>query len=142
MSFGGSSKYKQIFRLALAAILAAFILFGLVEMGRAYFMLRSPGWHEWADFTGPTDAIPLHADVKIRAAGVTVCNVGSVRWKHGLVQITDGYLAEVKSLAPEECKDFKLDDFRTNSWKKMPPPRGLVIGNVEILAHVTAKGRA
>jgi hypothetical protein len=103
---------------------------------------RSPGWHEWADFTVPTDAIPLHADVKVRPGEVTVCNAGYVPWKHALVQITDGYLAEVKSLAPGECRDFKLDDFRTNSWKKMPPPRDLVIGNVEILTNVTIKGYA
>jgi hypothetical protein len=140
MPFGGSSKHRQIVRLALAAILAGFILFFLAEVGRAYLTLRSPGWHEWANFTVPADALPLQADIKVRAGGVTLCNLGSAPWRHALVRITDGYRAELRRLNPGKCEDFKLEDFKTNSWKRMPPPRDLVIGNVEIQTRVTAQG--
>jgi hypothetical protein len=93
-----------------------------------------------ANFTVPADALHLQADIKVRAGGVTVCNLGSIPRQHALVRITDGYLAEVENLAPEKCKELELRDFQTNSWKRMPAPGDLVIGNVEILTNISAKG--
>jgi hypothetical protein len=58
MSDIATSKQKRVVRvvrLLVAAPSLGFIIFFLAEMGRAYFILRSPGWHEWADFTVPTD---------------------------------------------------------------------------------------
>jgi hypothetical protein len=140
MLLGGPSQYRQTVRLALAAILAGFILFGLVELGRAYWTLRTPGWHEWADFTVPADTVPLNADVRIYPGKVAICNLGAIPWKHTLVQITGGYLAEVEILAPKKCKELQFRDFQTNSWKRMPPSPNFVIGSVEILTNVSAKG--
>jgi hypothetical protein len=117
------------------AIIAAFMCAG----GRAYLLKRLSGWHEWADFTVPSDALPLRADVKVNPPRVVICNTGNGPWKHSLVRITDGYLAEIDELAEGKCRDFDLNDFRTNSWKKMPPPKGLVIKDVEILTSVTEK---
>jgi hypothetical protein len=45
----------------------------------------------------------------------------------------------VKRIESGECKVFELNDFRTNSWKRMPPPRDLVVKKVEILADVERK---
>ena len=163
MLLGGPSQYRQTVRLALAAILAGFILFGLVELGRAYWTLRTPGWHEWADFTVPADTVPLNADVRIYPGKVAICNLGAIPWKHTLVQITGGYLAEVEIGGvpeqstvlglvestdvrldgvwhPKKCKELQFRDFQTNSWKRMPPSPNFVIGSVEILTNVSAKG--
>lgn len=61
---------------------------------------------------------------------------GSMLW----YELRTAILAEVENLAPEKCKELELRDFQTNSWKRMPAPRDLVIGNVEILTNISAKG--
>ncbi len=51
----------------------------------------------------------------------------SSRSTHALIRITDGYLAEIGHLQVGGCKQFELQDFKTNSWKKMPPPNTTVL---------------
>jgi hypothetical protein len=51
-------KMTRLVKTILAMALLGAILFSLVEASRAYFVLRTPGWHEWADFTIPVDTVP------------------------------------------------------------------------------------
>ncbi len=94
---------------------------------RAYILRKSSGWHEWADFAVPADRVSLHADIKVDQQKVTVCNSGAGAWTHALIRITDAYLAEIGHLQVGGCKQFELQDFKTNSWKKMPPPNTTVL---------------
>lgn len=94
------------------------------------------GWHEWADFTVPPKAPALQANIKVQGQVITVCNAGETPWGHTLVQISDGYLAELKRLEAGKCKNLGVQDFKTNSWKRMPPPKDFYVGEVEILANI------
>jgi hypothetical protein len=128
---------------ALAIVVLAFLLLcALTYVARNYVLARMSGWHEWADFTVPPNAPALRANIKLQGQMVIVCNSGDTPWGHTLIQISDGYLADLKRLEAGKCKNFGLQDFKTNSWKKMPPPKDLYIGKVEILSDVTQRAYA
>lgn len=134
-------EFMRTLRIVLVTVIATFSVIAIFMYagGRTYILRKLSGWHEWADFNVPSDALPLRADVKINPQEVVICNIGNVPWKHSLVRITDGYVAEIDQLAAGKCRNFELNEFRTNSWKKMPPPKGMVIKEVEILTSVTEK---
>ena len=66
MSYVGSSKQKRVVRLLAAATLAGSMLSFLIDVGRAYFTLKTPGWNEWADFTIPVDTVPFGLISRLR----------------------------------------------------------------------------
>jgi len=123
-----------------AAVSMIVVVIGLLLGGRSYLQHKLSGWHEWANFNVPHDPVPLHSRVNSANGKVTICNEDSSAWMHPLIRITDDYLATVRRIDSGECKVFALDDFRTNSWKRMPPPRDLTIKKVEILADIDRKG--
>jgi len=131
----------RILRIALVTAIITFLAIAvfIYAGGRSYLLRKASGWHEWADFTVPSDALPLRADIKVNLPKVIICNTGNGPWRHSLVRITEGYLAEVDELAEGKCRNLDLKDFRTNSWKRMLPPRDIVITEVEILTDITEK---
>ncbi len=95
----------------------------------------------WAVFRVPETAPPLTGlDAKLSGDVVTICNHGNDEWSKVLVQIDAGYLAAIDLLQVGDCKQLKVfEDFTTESWKRMPPPRDLYVTRVAVLANVDQK---
>ena len=95
----------------------------------------------WAVFQVPETATPLTGlDAKLSGNVVTICNHGNDKWSRVLVQIDEGYLAAIDRLRVGDCKELKVfEDFTTESWKRMPPPRDLYVTRVSVLANVDEK---
>jgi hypothetical protein len=97
----------------------------------------------WAVFQKPDNSVPLEGlDVKLGGDLVTVCNKGDTEWTHILVQIDQGYLSSLDHLQRGECKQFRVRDFTTESWKRMPPPSDLQVTRVAVLATIGQRGFA
>ena len=92
-------------------------------------------------FRVPETAPPLTGlDAKLSGDVVTICNHGNDEWSKVLVQIDAGYLAAIDLLQVGDCKQLKVfEDFTTESWKRMPPPRDLYVTRVAVLANVDQK---
>ena len=95
----------------------------------------------WAVFHVPESAVPLTGlEATLTGDVVTVCNHSNDEWSNVLVQIDEDYLASLDHLQVGSCKQLKvLEDFTTESWKRMPPPRDLHVTRVAVLATVNEK---
>jgi hypothetical protein len=92
----------------------------------------------WAVFQVPEGAAPLTGlDATLANDVLTVCNRGNETWSKVLLQIDGGYLAAIDRLPVGDCRQLKVsEDFRTESWKRMTPPRDLYVTRVAVLADV------
>ena len=94
----------------------------------------------WAVFQVPESAVLLTGlDATLTGNVVTVCNHSNDEWSKVLVQIDEDYLASLNHLQIGSCKHLKVEDFTTESWKRMPPPRDLHVTRVAVLATVNEK---
>jgi len=102
----------------------------------------------WAIFEPPVQPFPLNAEFSSIEGGVQICNQGASAWKEVLVRITTHYdedytwLAELKDIKPNTCKDTLTSEFFSPDWKRIPAGPGLKIMKVEILASVSGLGYA
>jgi hypothetical protein len=91
----------------------------------------------WAVFIVPDDSMPLPGlEAKLSAGGVTICNRGAADWNKVLIQIDQGYLTSLDHLRADRCAEIPVYEFKTESWKRMPPPADLQITRVRVLATV------
>lgn len=92
-------------------------------------------------FHVPESSVPLTGlEATLTGDVVTVCNHSNDEWSKVLVQIDEDYLASLDNLQIGSCKQLKVfEDFTTESWKRMPPPRNLYVTRVAVLATVNEK---
>ena len=127
-------------RLRLLIVMLSIVLVAVVvwiAWGKSAFD-RSTG--PWATFNVPPGAEPLKAEIVVRGSAVRICNRDSTEWDDILVRIDGGYLAKIEKLQPTQCSEIPLADFAYSSWKRMPPPKGMVPKTIE--AVVTMRRRA
>jgi hypothetical protein len=127
----------------LAVALGAFVLLANSWMvGRRYVdQLVKDRTQPWAVFRVPLNPTVLNGvDVKLADDTVTLCNRTNSDWDDILVQIDQGYLASLDRLRAGECKAIRVQDFATESWKRMPPPRDLYVSRLALVTHVPANG--
>jgi hypothetical protein len=95
----------------------------------------------WAVFRLPGNPVPLQGlDASLETGAITICNRSGENWSGILIQIDQGYLAALKQLKAGECKQIPIQEFATESWKRMPPPRDLHVTRVAILAEEPHNG--
>jgi hypothetical protein len=127
----------------LALVLGAFVLLASSWMvGRRYInQFVQDRAQPWAVFRVPVNPTVLNGlDVKLADDTVTLCNRNKGDWDDVLVQIDQGYLASLDRLRAGECKAVRVQDFATESWKRMPPPRDLYVCRVALITHVPENG--
>lgn len=97
----------------------------------------------WAVFQVPGNAIPIEGmHASLESGVITICNVSRDDWNHVLIRIDQGYLAALDHLKNGECKRIPVSNFATESWKRMPPPRDLIVSRVAVMATVPRVGYA
>ncbi len=102
----------------------------------------------WAVFEPPAHPFPLQAEFSPIEGGVRICNRGAAAWREVLVRITTHYdedytwLAELKDIKPNTCKDTFTSEFYSPDWKRIPAGPGLKVVKIEILASVSGMGYA
>ena len=97
----------------------------------------------WAVFRVPVNPTVLNGlDVKLADDTVSLCNGTDSDWDDILVQIDQGYLASLERLHAGECKAIRVQDFATESWKRMPFPRDLYVSRVAIITRIPQAGYA
>lgn len=76
----------RILRIVVVTVIAPFsVIAGFMYAGgRTYILGKLSGWHQWAEFNVPSDALPLRAEVKLNPQDVVTCNTGDGPWKHSL----------------------------------------------------------
>jgi len=127
----------RFFVVVSALLLASWFVFGRSALEEFVRNRSKP----WAVFQVPENPEPLTGlEAKLAANVVTVCNRSDNEWSNVLVQIDQGYLAGFDHLQAGECKQIAIRDFTTESWKRMPPPSGLWVTRVAVLATVARKG--
>ena len=121
----------------LSVVLIAWFLGGKSIVEKAVHNRTQP----WAVFQVPETAVPLTGlEATLTGNIVTICNRSNDEWSKVLVQIDEDYLAGLDHLQIGSCKQLKVfEDFTTESWKRMPPPRGLHVTRVAVLATVNEK---
>jgi hypothetical protein len=121
----------------LSVVLIAWFLGGKSIVEKAVHNRTQP----WAVFQVPETAVPLTGlEATLTGNVVTICNRSNDAWSKVLVQIDEDYLAELDHLQIGSCKQLNVfEDFTTESWKRMPPPRDLHVTRVAVLANVDEK---
>ena len=128
----------------LAAVVAVSLVFLIAWVGGGKSIVQKEV-HDlaqpWAVFQVPESAVLLTGlDATLTGNAVTVCNHSNDEWSKVLVQIDEDYLASLDHLQIGSCKQLKVfEDFTTESWKRMPPPRDLHVTRVAVLATVSEK---
>lgn len=144
--------------LLLKSFLILIILSCLLLLGIFADILPGKEWLEtrintnltkpWATFEPPVQPFPLNAEFSSIEGGVRICNRGASTWKEVLARITTHYdkdhewLAELKDIKPNTCKDALTSEFYSPEWKKIPAGHNLKVIKVEILAAVSGMGYA
>lgn len=129
----------------LAFVLGAFVLLTSSWMvGRHYVdQFVKDRAQPWAVFQIPVHPTVLDGlEVKLANDTVTFCNRTNSDWDDILAQIDQGYLARLDRLRAGECRAIRVQDFATESWKRMPPPRDLYVSRVAIITHIPQAGYA
>ena len=126
----------------MAILIVTTVMCVFVYLAKTHLLAHMSGWHEWTDFTVPPKALALPANIRVQGQVIIVCNSGEAPWGHTLIRISGEYLAELKTLEAGKCKNLSVQDFKTNSWKRMPPPKDFYVGDVEILANIREKAYA
>jgi hypothetical protein len=127
----------------LAVVLGAFLLVAISwTVGRRYVdQLVKDRTQPWAVFRVPVNPTVLNGfDVKLADDTVSLCNHTKSDWDDIFVQIDQGYLASLDRLPAGECRAIRVQDFATESWKRMPPPRDLYVSRVAITTHIPQAG--
>ncbi len=121
----------------LSVLVTAWFLGGKSIVEKAVHNYTQP----WAVFQVPETAVPLTGlDATLTGNVVTICNRSNDEWSKVLVQIDEGYLAGLDHLQIGSCKELKVfEDFTTESWKRMPPPRDLHVTRVAVITTVNEK---
>jgi hypothetical protein len=127
----------------LAVALGAFVLLASAwTVGRRYVdQLVKDRAQPWAVFRVPVNPTVLNGlDAKLAENVVTLCNRTASDWDGILVQIDQGYLASLDQLRGGECEAIRVQDFATESWKRMPPSRDLYVSRVAVVTQVPQNG--
>ena len=120
-----------------SVVLIAWFLGGNTIVEKAIHNRTQP----WAVFQVPETAVQLTGlEASLTGNVVSICNRSNDELSNVLVQIDKDYLAELDNLQIGSCKQLNVfEDFTTESWKRMPPPRDLHVTRVAVLA--TANGK-
>ena len=129
--------FRTLFLVGIASVLLVLTFLGSKPVLERFVRDRTK---PWAVFQMPETPITLAGlEAKLAANVVTICNHDNREWSNVFVQIDQGYLATLDHLRVGECKQLAVQDFATESWKRLPPPRDLQVTRVAVLATVHEK---